>query len=90
MKIQCMGTLYLVRHGQASFGAEDYDQLSPLGQRQSVRLGEYFGSKGIAFDTVLTGTLRRHLQTCAGVCEGGPLTRRRSSGRGSTNTTVRR
>lgn len=36
-----MGTLYLVRHGQASFGADDYDQLSPLGQRQSVRLGEY-------------------------------------------------
>ncbi|NDC60964.1 MAG: histidine phosphatase family protein, partial [Betaproteobacteria bacterium] len=25
-----MGTLYLVRHGQASFGADDYDQLSPL------------------------------------------------------------
>ena len=66
-----MGTLYLVRHGQASFGAEDYDQLSPLGQRQSVRLGEYFRSKGIAFDSVLTGTLRRHLQTCAGILDGG-------------------
>ncbi|MCX7235162.1 MAG: histidine phosphatase family protein, partial [Burkholderiales bacterium] len=26
-----MGTLYLVRHGQASFGAQDYDQLSELG-----------------------------------------------------------
>jgi broad specificity phosphatase PhoE len=37
-----MGNLYLVRHGQASFGAADYDQLSELGQRQSVRLGEYF------------------------------------------------
>jgi broad specificity phosphatase PhoE len=37
-----MGTLYLVRHGQASFGADDYDQLSPLGQQQTVRLGEYF------------------------------------------------
>ena len=30
-----MGTLYLVRHGQASFGAANYDQLSALGQRQS-------------------------------------------------------
>ena len=28
-KSQPMGTLYLVRHGQASFGADDYDQLSP-------------------------------------------------------------
>ncbi len=34
-----MGTLYLVRHGQASFGSDDYDRLSPLGQRQSQRLG---------------------------------------------------
>ena len=63
-----MGTLYLVRHGQASFGADDYDNLSPLGQQQSVRLGEYFRHKGLRFDTVLTGTLRRHLQTFAGIC----------------------
>ena len=34
-----MGTLYLVRHGQASFGADDYDQLSPLGHQQALRLG---------------------------------------------------
>ena len=65
-----MGTLYLVRHGQASFGAEDYDQLSPLGQQQSVRLGEYFQSKGLAFDAVLTGSLRRQQQTYAGIREG--------------------
>ena len=37
-----MGTLYLVRHGQASFGADDYDNLSPLGHQQSQRLGVYF------------------------------------------------
>jgi broad specificity phosphatase PhoE len=65
-----MGTLYLVRHGQASFGAEDYDQLSPLGQQQSVRLGAYFQSKGIVFDTVLTGELRRQQQTYAGIRTG--------------------
>jgi len=34
-----MGTLYLVRHGQASFGAANYDQLSPLGQQQCGQLG---------------------------------------------------
>ncbi|MEO8121929.1 MAG: histidine phosphatase family protein [Rhodoferax sp.] len=65
-----MGTLYLVRHGQASFGAEDYDNLSTLGQQQSLRLGGYFRQKGLVFDTVLTGTLRRHLQTHACIQEG--------------------
>ena len=66
-----MGTLYLVRHGQASFGAQDYDQLSELGQRQSQRLGEYFQHKGLRFGQVLTGTLKRHQQTLAGICSGG-------------------
>ncbi len=65
-----MGTLYLVRHGQASFGAADYDQLSDLGRRQCLRLGEYFGHKGRRFDAVLTGTLKRHAQSLAGIAEG--------------------
>lgn len=65
-----MGTLYLVRHGQASFGADDYDKLSDLGRRQSVRLGEFFGQKGLQFDAVIAGTLRRHLETLAGIREG--------------------
>jgi broad specificity phosphatase PhoE len=66
-----MGTLYLVRHGQASFGAADYDNLSALGQQQSLRLGEYFRQKGLTFEAVLTGTLRRHLQTYAAIRDGG-------------------
>ena len=65
-----MGTLYLVRHGQASFGAADYDQLSALGQRQSERLGQWFRQRGMRFDTVFTGTLRRHAQTLAGIERG--------------------
>ncbi|MDO9403169.1 MAG: histidine phosphatase family protein [Polaromonas sp.] len=65
-----MGTLYLVRHGQASFGADDYDQLSELGHRQSVRLGEYLAHKGLVFEAVVCGTLQRHLQTLAGIQEG--------------------
>ena len=69
-----MGTLYLVRHGQASFGAADYDNLSALGQRQSVRLGEYFAAKGLQFEAVLTGTLKRHAQTWAGIAQGAGLT----------------
>ena len=65
-----MGTLYLVRHGQASFGADDYDQLSELGQRQSVRLGEYWRERGLRFDAVLTGGLKRHRQTWEGIARG--------------------
>ena len=65
-----MGTLYLVRHGQASFGADDYDVLSPLGHKQAVRLGEYFKTKGIAFEAAMTGTLQRQISTFAGICEG--------------------
>lgn len=65
-----MGTLYLVRHGQASFGADDYDHLSELGERQSVRLGEYFAERGIHFDGLIAGTLRRHKQTMAGILHG--------------------
>ncbi|MEC8667907.1 MAG: histidine phosphatase family protein, partial [Pseudomonadota bacterium] len=34
-----MPTLYLIRHGQASFGADDYDVLSPIGHEQARALG---------------------------------------------------
>jgi broad specificity phosphatase PhoE len=65
-----MGTLYLVRHGQASFGADDYDNLSELGHKQSLRLGEYFAGRGVAFDGLLAGTLRRQTQTLEGILKG--------------------
>jgi broad specificity phosphatase PhoE len=65
-----MGTLYLVRHGQASLGADNYDLLSPLGERQSRRLGDYFKSRGLHFEAALTGTLTRQQQTLAGITEG--------------------
>ena len=65
-----MGNLYLIRHGQASFGAEDYDNLSELGHRQAERLGAYFKQKNLQFDAVITGTLRRHTQTWQGIAKG--------------------
>ncbi len=65
-----MGTLYLVRHGQASFGAADYDQLSDLGTRQCQALGRWFAERGITFDAVLRGTLKRHAQSLAGIAQG--------------------
>ena len=71
-----MGTLYLVRHGQASFGADDYDRLSGLGRRQSLRLGEYWRERGMSFDAVITGTLKRHRETWDGIAEGLGLSQR--------------
>ena len=65
-----MATLFLVRHGQASFGADNYDQLSALGHRQCLRLGEYFRARGQRFDTALSGTLQRQVQSLAAIAEG--------------------
>lgn len=65
-----MGQLYLVRHGQASLGADDYDQLSALGAQQSQRLGEHWRAQGLQFDAVITGTLKRHAQTLHGIQQG--------------------
>ena len=65
-----MAELVLVRHAQASFGADDYDKLSELGWRQSRWLGEYFAERGAAFDRVVRGSLRRHAETLAGIAEG--------------------
>jgi broad specificity phosphatase PhoE len=65
-----MAELVLVRHAQASFGADDYDKLSELGWRQSRWLGEYFAERGAAFDRVVRGSLRRHAETLTGIGEG--------------------
>lgn len=62
--------LYLVRHGQASFGAADYDVLSDLGHRQCEALGRWFAARGIAFDAVLRGTLKRHAGSLAAIEAG--------------------
>lgn len=58
-----MSTLFLIRHGQASFGAEDYDVLSELGARQARALGAHWANTGPRLDALYTGTLRRHLAT---------------------------
>lgn len=58
-----MGQIYLVRHGQASFGKENYDQLSDLGLEQARLLGKWFADCGVAFNQVVTGDMERHRQT---------------------------
>jgi len=56
-------TIYLVRHGQASFGAANYDQLSALGERQAALLGRWWQQTGVTAHSVVVGAMQRHLQT---------------------------
>jgi len=58
-----MARIYLIRHGQASFGKENYDQLSELGERQASHLGSVISQRLPQFDAVYLGTLQRHKQT---------------------------
>ncbi len=58
-----MSRLILVRHGQASAGAEDYDQLSGRGYEQARLLGEQWAAEGLAPDSVYVGPRKRHRQT---------------------------
>lgn len=58
-----MSTLYLIRHGQASYGAADYDVLSDLGAEQSRELGTHWGSRGRALDAVYSGPRKRQVDT---------------------------
>jgi broad specificity phosphatase PhoE len=67
-----MPALLLVRHGQASFGSDDYDRLSELGARQCEALGRYLHERGRRFEAVLTGTLRRHEQSLAAIASALP------------------
>ncbi len=62
-----MSTLYLIRHGQASFGTSDYDVLSTRGRNQAGVLGAFFLQAGIHFDACWSGTLKRQQQTAAEV-----------------------
>ncbi len=58
-----MTTIYLVRHGQASFGAESYDKLSPNGEQQAKLLGQYFDDILKEAPYVVAGSMQRHQQT---------------------------
>jgi broad specificity phosphatase PhoE len=58
-----VSTLYLVRHGQASYGEPDYDRLSARGEEQARLLGEWFGRAVPAPDAVYHGPLRRQRDT---------------------------
>ena len=58
-----MSTLYVIRHGQASFGKADYDELTPLGVDQSRRLGRWLVDSEIRIDRMWVGPRRRQRDT---------------------------
>jgi broad specificity phosphatase PhoE len=69
-----LGQIYLVRHGQASFGAADYDQLSAHGVEQSRLLGQWLAACKVGVGEVVTGSLKRHKQTAAACLAAMPGT----------------
>ena len=56
-----MALLHLIRHGQASFGAEEYDALSPRGHDQARHLAHILPQP----DHLICGAMRRHVETVA-------------------------
>jgi broad specificity phosphatase PhoE len=56
-----MGQILLVRHGQASWGAEDYDVLSPVGEEQAAVVGRFLA--GLDPDAVVHGAMLRQQRT---------------------------
>ncbi len=67
-----MGEVYFVRHGQASYGAENYDKLSPLGHQQSEWLGAHLAMTVGGFDRIICGALVRHWETLDGILKSVP------------------
>jgi broad specificity phosphatase PhoE len=64
-----MGTIHLVRHGQASWGTADYDELSALGTDQSDALGTSWEASGWAPTDAVAGGMKRHAQTAISVID---------------------
>ncbi|MGO1251503.1 histidine phosphatase family protein [Psychrobacter sp.] len=58
-----MTTILLARHGQASFGQENYDQLSDLGSIQAQMLGQHYASIERRIDAIFTGSLNRQQES---------------------------
>jgi broad specificity phosphatase PhoE len=69
-----MGAIYLLRHGQASFGSNNYDQLSPVGHQQALVLGEALKRRGVQADVAISGSMQRHQETAAGALRSLGLT----------------
>jgi len=68
-----MTQLLLIRHGQASFGAENYDQLSDLGVAQARAVGAYLSHANLLPTRILSGSLERQKDTAAYAAEAAGI-----------------
>ncbi|GGY69676.1 histidine phosphatase family protein [Marinobacter zhanjiangensis] len=64
-----MATIHLIRHGQASFGDDNYDQLSAIGWQQARVLGQWLAGK-VQPDVVIGGDMQRHRETVEAIASG--------------------
>lgn len=60
-----MSRIYLVRHGQAPFGTDDYDRLTATGVTQCEQLARHWRAIGRRIDCLYSGTLRRQRDSAA-------------------------
>ncbi len=81
-----MSRIYLVRHGQAPFGTDDYDRLTATGIAQCEQLARHWRAIGRPVDGLFSGTLRRQRDSAAafvrgfGLPDGAPLVTRELPG----------
>ena len=65
-----MADLIVIRRGQASFGAQNYEVLSELGYRQAVALGQWLAALEVVPMSFVTGDMRRQCDTMEGLQTG--------------------
>jgi broad specificity phosphatase PhoE len=59
----------MIRHGQASFGEDNYDRLSPIGVQQSKIVARHLSKLKKSFDAVYCGTMERQIRTAQELIE---------------------
>lgn len=60
-----MPAIAILRHGQASFGTDDYDRLSDLGRVQAQVAGQELVRRGLRSPVLVSGSLLRQRDTAA-------------------------
>jgi len=66
VRVHAVSSLLLIRHGQASFGADDYDVLSALGVQQATYLGRFLAKRSrnaSTIDAIYVGPRKRQRDT---------------------------
>jgi len=63
----------LIRHAQASFGATNYDQLSPLGKQQASAIGDFLLSCNQGFTEIYHGAMWRQQETAQRMAKSAQL-----------------